>query len=193
MSQQGNQGNSTITTTISGGFNSAISLSASGMPSGTTVSFNPEHDSGARLGQLDHDHHGRQQHADGNLSHHGDGQRRRHPAERDGQPDGDIFGRRWWRKRDHRVLDLWIATDESLCFDRTVLQARRHSSLRPGGGRRDSDIDAMRRKEPLGRRLAEIWDHQFHRAERGNGRNSGHLPETRARATTRATWRRPIC
>ena len=39
--QQGNQGTSTITTTISGGFNSAISLSASGMPSGTTVNFNP--------------------------------------------------------------------------------------------------------------------------------------------------------
>src|SRR5271165_3664047 len=39
---QGNQGTSTITTAISGGFNSAISLSASGMPSGTTVSFNPQ-------------------------------------------------------------------------------------------------------------------------------------------------------
>jgi uncharacterized membrane protein len=39
--QQGNQGTSTITTTISGGFNSAITLSASGMPSGTTVNFNP--------------------------------------------------------------------------------------------------------------------------------------------------------
>ena len=39
--QQGNQGTSTITTTISGGFNSAITLSASGVPSGTTVSFNP--------------------------------------------------------------------------------------------------------------------------------------------------------
>src|SRR5271165_5114319 len=38
---QGNQGTSTITSTISGGFNSAISLSASGAPSGTTVSFNP--------------------------------------------------------------------------------------------------------------------------------------------------------
>ena len=38
---QGNQGTSTITTTISNGFNSAITLSASGMPSGTTVSFNP--------------------------------------------------------------------------------------------------------------------------------------------------------
>ena len=55
---QGNQGTSTITTAISGGFNSAISLSASGMPSGTTVSFNPNHDSSAGLGQLDHDHHG---------------------------------------------------------------------------------------------------------------------------------------
>src|SRR5271157_1896303 len=39
--QQGNQGTSTITTAISGGFNSSISLSASGMPTGTTVSFNP--------------------------------------------------------------------------------------------------------------------------------------------------------
>jgi 6-phosphogluconolactonase (cycloisomerase 2 family) len=38
---QGNQGTSTITTAISGGFNSAIALSASGAPSGTTVSFNP--------------------------------------------------------------------------------------------------------------------------------------------------------
>ena len=38
---QGNQGISTITTTISNGFNSAITLSASGMPSGTAVSFNP--------------------------------------------------------------------------------------------------------------------------------------------------------
>src|SRR5271166_4553531 len=39
--QQGNQGTSTITTTISGGFNSALSLSAAGVPTGTTVSFNP--------------------------------------------------------------------------------------------------------------------------------------------------------
>ncbi len=39
--QQGKQGNSTITATISGGFNSSIALSASGAPSGTTVSFNP--------------------------------------------------------------------------------------------------------------------------------------------------------
>ncbi|HZL67179.1 MAG TPA: LamG domain-containing protein, partial [Candidatus Limnocylindrales bacterium] len=39
---QGNQGSSTITTAISGGFNSAISLSAAGMPTGTTVSFNPQ-------------------------------------------------------------------------------------------------------------------------------------------------------
>jgi hypothetical protein len=38
---QGKQGSSTITTTVNGGFNSAISLSATGVPSGTTVSFNP--------------------------------------------------------------------------------------------------------------------------------------------------------
>jgi subtilase family serine protease len=38
---QGNNGSSTITTSISGGFNSAIALSATGQPSGVTVSFNP--------------------------------------------------------------------------------------------------------------------------------------------------------
>ena len=38
---QGNQGTSTITTTVSGGFNNAIALSATGAPAGTTVSFNP--------------------------------------------------------------------------------------------------------------------------------------------------------
>jgi Fibronectin type III domain len=38
---QGNQGTSTVTTVVSGGFNGPISLSASGVPSGTTVSFNP--------------------------------------------------------------------------------------------------------------------------------------------------------
>jgi uncharacterized membrane protein len=37
----GNQGASTITTSVSGGFNSSISLSASGVPSGTTVTFSP--------------------------------------------------------------------------------------------------------------------------------------------------------
>ena len=38
---QGNQGTTTITTAVSGGFNSSISLSASGAPTGTTLSVNP--------------------------------------------------------------------------------------------------------------------------------------------------------
>ncbi len=38
---QGNQGASTITSTIVNGFDSSISLSASGVPAGTTVGFNP--------------------------------------------------------------------------------------------------------------------------------------------------------
>jgi subtilase family serine protease len=38
---QGQGGSSTISTTVSGGFNSAIALSASGQPSGVTVAFNP--------------------------------------------------------------------------------------------------------------------------------------------------------
>ncbi len=38
---QGGHGTSTITTTVSGGFNAAVALSATGQPSGVTVSFNP--------------------------------------------------------------------------------------------------------------------------------------------------------
>lgn len=38
---QGNSGSSTVTTSVSGGFNSAVALSASGAPSGVTVSFSP--------------------------------------------------------------------------------------------------------------------------------------------------------
>ncbi|HEV2721463.1 MAG TPA: protease pro-enzyme activation domain-containing protein, partial [Thermoanaerobaculia bacterium] len=38
---QGANGTSTITTSVSGGFNNAVSLSSSGAPAGTTVSFSP--------------------------------------------------------------------------------------------------------------------------------------------------------
>jgi hypothetical protein len=38
---QGNQGRITTTTTISGGFNSSVSLGASGLPTGVNFSFNP--------------------------------------------------------------------------------------------------------------------------------------------------------
>jgi subtilase family serine protease len=44
---QGNVGTSTITSTVTGGFDSAISLSASGQPTGVTVSFNPTSITGA--------------------------------------------------------------------------------------------------------------------------------------------------
>ena len=37
----GSSGTSTITSTVSGGFNSAVTLSASGLPSGVTATFNP--------------------------------------------------------------------------------------------------------------------------------------------------------
>ena len=87
--QQGNQGTSTITTTISGGFNSAISLSASGVPSGTTVSFNPNPIPAPGSGSSTMTITVGAEHGDRNLSHHGDGQRRRHPAEHDSHTDGD--------------------------------------------------------------------------------------------------------
>ena len=38
---QGNSGSSTITSTVSGGFNSAVALTASGQPTGVTVGFSP--------------------------------------------------------------------------------------------------------------------------------------------------------
>jgi subtilase family serine protease len=38
---QGGSGSSTITTSVSGGFDSAVALSASGLPTGVTVSFSP--------------------------------------------------------------------------------------------------------------------------------------------------------
>jgi len=38
---QGTSGSSTVSTTVSGGFNSAVSLSASGLPAGVTASFSP--------------------------------------------------------------------------------------------------------------------------------------------------------
>src|SRR5262249_37210364 len=38
---QGASGSSTVSTTVSGGFSSAVSLSASGLPSGVAASFNP--------------------------------------------------------------------------------------------------------------------------------------------------------
>jgi uncharacterized membrane protein len=38
---QGSSGSSTLTTTVSGGFNAAVSLSASGLPTGVTATFSP--------------------------------------------------------------------------------------------------------------------------------------------------------
>ena len=44
---QGSQGTSTITSTVTGGFNSAIALTATGQPTGVTVGFNPTSITGA--------------------------------------------------------------------------------------------------------------------------------------------------
>ena len=44
---QGNAGTSTITSTVTGGFDSAIALSASGQPTGVTITFNPTSITGA--------------------------------------------------------------------------------------------------------------------------------------------------
>ncbi len=86
---QGNLGTSTITTTVSGGFSSAISLSATGVPDGHDGELQPEHDSGSGCGQLDHDHYGGGEYAGGNLSHHGDRQWRGYSAKHDGHANRD--------------------------------------------------------------------------------------------------------
>jgi serine protease len=39
--QQGHQGSTTVTTSVSGGFNAAITLSSSGLPSGASAAFSP--------------------------------------------------------------------------------------------------------------------------------------------------------
>jgi subtilase family serine protease len=44
---QGSAGSTTITSTVTGGFNSAIALSASGQPTGVTIGFNPTSITGA--------------------------------------------------------------------------------------------------------------------------------------------------
>jgi subtilase family serine protease len=49
---QGSSGSTTITSTVTGGFDSAISLSASGAPSGVTVGFNPGSITGAGASTL---------------------------------------------------------------------------------------------------------------------------------------------
>jgi kumamolisin len=49
---QGSNGTSTISTSVTGGFNSAIALSVSGLPSGVTASFNPASVTGAGTSTL---------------------------------------------------------------------------------------------------------------------------------------------
>ncbi len=81
--QQGNQGNSTITTAISGGFNADIDAIGFGPAIGGDGELQSADHPCAGRWQLDDDHHGGQQHNSGDVSHHGDGQRRRDPAEHD--------------------------------------------------------------------------------------------------------------
>ena len=83
---------STITTNISGGFNSAISFSASGLPSGATANFNPNPIPAPGAGSTTMTITVGSSTPLGTLSHHGDGQWRRHPAERYSQPDSDSDG-----------------------------------------------------------------------------------------------------
>ena len=81
---QGSSGTSTITSTVTGGFDSAITLTASGQPTGVTVSFRPNFRLPARAPLHDddrslvHGHRHLYHHRDGNLrQHHRNHQRSR--------------------------------------------------------------------------------------------------------------------
>ena len=89
---QGAQGSSTITTTISGGFSSAITLSASGVPTGTTVSFSPNPIAAPGNGSSTMTINVGSNDCGGHLSHYCDRQWRRHPAHHHGHADGDGTG-----------------------------------------------------------------------------------------------------
>ena len=89
---QGNQGTSTITTAVSGGFNNAVTLSASGAPSGTTVSFSPNPIAAPGSGSSTMTIRGGREHRGGNLFHYSHRQWRRHPAHRHGYADSDGSG-----------------------------------------------------------------------------------------------------
>ena len=78
---QGNQGTSTITTAVSGGFNSVINALDVGSAVWHQHQFQSQPDSGAGQRQLDHDHHCARQYGAGDLSHHDNRRWRRHPAE----------------------------------------------------------------------------------------------------------------
>ena len=75
-----------------GGFNSSITLSASGMPAGTTLSFNPETIPAPGARQLDSYHYRGSEHAVGHLSDYRDRQRRWYAAHRYVDPDGHFDG-----------------------------------------------------------------------------------------------------
>ncbi len=84
---QGNQGTSTVSTAVSGGFNSAISLSASGVPSGTTVTFNPTSVPAPGSGSSTMTITVGSGYTGGNLPHHRDWQWRRNSADHDRDAD----------------------------------------------------------------------------------------------------------
>jgi len=65
---QGGTRTTTISTTVSGGFNSAVSLSASGLPAGVTASFSPTSIACSRFRKFHADIH-RQQHRDSRHFH----------------------------------------------------------------------------------------------------------------------------
>ena len=68
---QGNQGASTITTTVSGGFNNADRAVGYRCAYGNDRKLQPNIDSSARFRHLDHDDYGRVRNRSWDLSDHG--------------------------------------------------------------------------------------------------------------------------
>ena len=173
--QQGNQGSSTITTTISGGFNSAISLSAAGVPSGTTVSFNPNPIPAPGAGNstmtitvggstpvgtypitVTGNGGGIQQNTTVTLTVT--------PSGGGGGANGIVVYSTSGSPQTNRFVSI------GRFFKQGDMPA-----LCSGGGRRNRDLDAMRRQESLGRRLPEVCHRQFPCAECFDQRHASYV------------------
>ena len=182
---QGSQGGSTITSTISGGFNAAITLSATGTPSGTTVSLQPQPHPSTRLGQFDDDDHGRCEHAARDVPDHGDRQRGRRPTKHHRYADCDARGELYAfsvaglgndRARQSRWIDhhlhhqRWIQRSHYAVRNRSAVRHDRLLQPEPHSGTRLGQFG----DDHHGRCEHADWDVPDHRDRQWRRRSAEH-------------------
>ena len=170
---QGQQGNSILTTTIRRGFNSAIMFSASGVPNGTTVSFNPNPIAAPGNGSSTMTHQRGRQHGGGDLSHYGDRQRRRHPAQHHGYLDGD--GGAGLHHHGESIVDERGAGQSGYVNDHDNDQRRVQQRNQPVGQRSANWCDGELQSQPDCGAGQWLVDHDdYRRCEHSGGDLSHH-------------------